>query len=341
MLTGTADVDLVDFKDTEYYGEASLGTPAQKFKILFDTGSSNLWVPKEGGSGAWFHTKFDSSKSSTYRANGTKFAIQYGSGSLEGVLASDIFEVGGLKSRVTFGEATKEPGITFKEAKFDGLCGLGFQSIAVDGVVPPFIQFHHDGLLTDYVFAFYLQSVAGKADGQLVLGGTDSKHYTGTLWYTPLINETYWMIAIDGATMKGETVSTVKKAIVDSGTSTLAGPPADVRKIAEAVGAKAVIPGKEYTVDCSANLPDLVFTLGAGKEKKEFTISGDTWKIEAGQGECLMGIIGLEIPAADGGPFWILGDVFMRDWYSVFDMGKKRMGFAQVVKAANNETITW
>ena len=63
----------------------------------------------------------------------TKFAIQYGSGSLEGVLASDIFEVGGLKSRVTFGEATKEPGITFKEAKFDGLCGLGFQSIAVDG----------------------------------------------------------------------------------------------------------------------------------------------------------------------------------------------------------------
>merc|ERR1711972_432637 len=110
---------------------------------------------------------------------------------------------------------------------------------------------------------------------------------------------------------------------------------------AEAVGAKAVIPGKEYTVDCSANLPDLVFTLGAGKEKKEFTISGGTWKIEAGQGECLMGIIGLEIPAADGGPFWILGDVFMRDWYSVFDMGKKRMGFAQVVKAANNETITW
>merc|ERR1719361_1452762 len=280
------------------------------------------------------YSKFDSSKSSTYHKNGTEFAIQYGSGSLKGYLSSDIFSVGDLKARVTFGEATNEPGITFKEAKFDGLCGLGFQSISVDGVIPPFIQFHKDGLLDDYVFAFYLQS-SSSSDGQLVLGGTDKSHYTGELWYTPLINETYWMIAIDGATMKGEKVSSVKKAIVDSGTSTLAGPPAEVRKIAEVVGAKAVIPVKEYTVDCSASLPDLTFTLGSGKDTKEFAISGDTWKIEAGEGECLMGIIGLEIPAADGGPFWILGDVFMRDYYSVFDMGKKRMGFAKEVRAEN------
>merc|ERR1719300_108065 len=134
MYGSTADEPLNDFKDTQYYGEASLGTPEQTFKILFDTGSSNLWVPSKGGSGALFHTKFDSSKSSTYRSNGTKFAIQYGSGSLKGFLSSDMFTVGDLKDRVTFGEATDEPGITFKEAKFDGLCGLGFQTISVDGV---------------------------------------------------------------------------------------------------------------------------------------------------------------------------------------------------------------
>lgn len=191
-------------------------------------------------------------------------------------------------------------------------------------------------MLTDYVFAFYLQSASGKADGQLVIGGTDKNHYNGELWYTPLINETYWMIAINGATMNGSAVSTVKKAIVDSGTSTLAGPPAEVRKIAQQVGATAVIPGKEYTVDCKATLPDIVFTLGSGSKSKTFAISGDTWRIEAEPGTCLMGIIGLEIPAADGGPFWILGDVFMRDYYSVFDMGQKRMGFAQVAKADVN-----
>ena len=53
----------------------------------------------------------------------------------------------------------------------------------VAAVVPPFIQFERDGLLTDYVFAFYLQSVAGKHDGQLILGGTDKAHYEGELWY--------------------------------------------------------------------------------------------------------------------------------------------------------------
>jgi len=334
MLTGTGDVSLYDFEDTQYFGDATIGTPAQSFKILFDTGSSNLWVDSKECRGCGFtHSKYDHSASSSYTANGTHFAIQYGSGALEGILSEDVLNVGGLAHKVTFGEATKEPGITFKVGHFDGLCGLGFRSIAVDNVEPPFYVWQRAGLLDQNLFAFYLQSDDSK-DGQLLIGGVDEKHYSEPLWYTPLINETYWMIAIEGATMDGATVTTAKKAIVDSGTSTLAGPTAAVREIARKVGGHAVIPGKaEYEVDCNATLPDLVFTLGSGSQTKAFSISGEYWKIEAGQGQCLMGIIGLDVPAADGGPFWILGDVFMRDYYSVFDMGHRRMGFAAATKA--------
>jgi len=141
--------------------------------VLFDTGSSNLWVPSSSCTNcARRKTKYDPSKSSSYVANGTKFEIEYGTGSMKGFVVHDVLTIDSIQCDVDFAVATNEPGMTFKMAKFDGIFGLGWPSIAVDGVVPPLQAFQKAGLLDDYMFGIYLQDKP-KEVGVLTIGGYD------------------------------------------------------------------------------------------------------------------------------------------------------------------------
>lgn len=206
-------------------------------QVVPDTGSSNLWVPsskcKFTEIPCDLHSKYWAKQSTTYVENGTEFAIQYGSGSCSGFLSTDTLTWGDVKVQgQTFAEVTHEPGIAFIAAKFDGILGLAFPRIAVDGVVPPFNNMVAQGLIDEPTFSFYINR--HESEGELVLGGADPAHYTGPITYIPLTNETYWEFALDAVQVAGAPASCGAgascHAIADSGTSLLAGPK-DVRRL--------------------------------------------------------------------------------------------------------------
>merc|ERR1719478_2090702 len=332
-------VPISDYQNAQFYGPIKVG--GQDFKVIFDTGSANVWVPgkKCGFFTCWLHPRYDETKSSTYVADGRKYSVQYGSGPVEGIFSKDTVTVGSIDvkgqafaevSKVSFGPLN----IAFAAGKFDGLLGLGFKSISQYQIPTPFEAMIDQKLISEPVFAFYLQDDASKM-GELVFGGIDKSHFTGELVDVPLISESYWEVSLDAMKFGGSPViSSPQKAIIDSGTSLLAGPKDAVAALAKQVGATSVM-GKEYVIDCSktSTLPNLDVTLGG----KAFTLTPDDYVLSV-SGQCLFAFIGLNVPPPRG-PLWIMGDVFMRKYYCVFDYGNKKMRIAPVAKRASKDVV--
>ncbi|GAB0200102.1 renin [Grus japonensis] len=331
---GTAPTLLTNYLDTQYFGEISIGTPAQTFKVVFDTGSANLWVPSYKCSPLYSacvsHSRYDSSKSRTYIANGTGFAIRYGTGSVKGFLSQDIVMVSDIPIIQVFAEATALPAFPFIFARFDGVLGMGYPSQAIDGITPVFDRILSQQILKEDVFSvYYSRNAPLKPGGEIILGGSDPAYYTGDFHYLNVSKSGYWQISMKGVYVGAEILFCKEGCLVaiDTGASYITGPAGPISVLMKAIGAAEMAEG-EYVVDCDRvpQLPNISFHLGG----KPYVLSGSAYILRQSQyGEdiCVVAFSGLDIPPP-AGPLWILGASFIGHYYTKFDRRNNRIGFA-------------
>ncbi|XP_029287594.1 pepsin A-like [Cottoperca gobio] len=307
--------------DTTIYGEIGIGTPPQLFKVLFDTGSSDLWVPSTSctSSACDKHVKFSSSASSTFQAGTKTFHISYNSGYASGSTGYDLIKISDLCVEHQIFGLTETEADFMASVPWDGVLGLAFPGLSLEGGTPIFNSMWNQGKLLQNMFSMYLSSsVEGS---MLILGGTDSSYYTGGIKWIPLYEATnFWNIQIQSITINGNTVgcSGSCAAVVDSGTSFITGPNKDIDNINGWLGAFSDQYG-DAAVSCSNTdlLPDIVFNIHG----YNFALPPSTYVIKSASG-CRTGF-------ATG--TWILGEVFMRQFYTAFDITNNMVGFAQAV----------
>ncbi|MEE6511469.1 hypothetical protein FKM82_018022 [Ascaphus truei] len=315
------------YMDACYYGQISVGTPAQNFMVLFDTGSSNLWVASTycQSQACQNHPLFNPSQSSTYTSNNQQFSMSYGSGSLTGVFGYDTVTIQGLSiTNQEVGLSINEPGTNFVYAGFEGIFGMAYPALSAGGATTAMQGMLQQNLLTYPIFSVYMSSQSG----EVIFGGVDNSLYSGQISWAPVTQQLYWQIAIDEFAINGQATGWCSQgcqAMVDTGTSLITVPQQFMSSLLQYLGAQQGQNG-EFLVNCNnvQSLPPISFTING----VQFPIPASAYILQ-NNGYCSVGVEVTYLPSQNGQPFWILGDVFLRQYYSVYDMGNNRVGFAQ------------
>lgn len=327
------NVPLINYNADLWYGDIEVGTPPQNFTVVFDTGSSDLFIPSnECEITCDGHTQYDPAASSSAKDSGQPFLLMYGSGETSGEEYVDDVFVGGYEAEnQTVGAAWAYSAEFSKDVSFppDGLSGLAFRDISEFGGSPLFQTLDESGKLPQSVIGFKLSTTPG--DSEMVIGGTNTNLYhSDTLTYVPVTDKGYWQVEIDGISRLGQEVieSQAAPAIIDTGTTfIITSYPIAQSYYANIPGAKAQTRGAEtyWTIPC--NTIDLyvpTFTFGG----RPFIVSAKAYNLGTDDlsSDCLAGIA-----ASSEMSFTIVGDVFLQSVYSVFDYTNTRVGFADLV----------
>lgn len=241
-------------------------------------------------------------------------------------------QIGGIAiTNQTF--AVGEPGSDTLNSEFDGILGMGYVTISKGNVVPPVNNMISQGLLAEPLFAFYLNRDTSAADGgEISFGAINPAHYTGKITWMDVTVQGFWQVHMDAVRVgTSPFCANGCQVIVDTGTTLNTCPVSQAQAMAKSINATSS-GVNSYVVQCDQipQLPVISFDLGG--RTFELTASEYIFKLKQPDGSmvCVFGFDGVDINRPSG-LLWILGDIFIGKYYSIFDFGKNRVGLADAV----------
>ncbi|EOD45290.1 putative aspartic-type endopeptidase protein [Neofusicoccum parvum UCRNP2] len=315
-----------DGSDFSYFSTVKFGSSDVEYYLLLDSGAANTWVMSADCTtdSCAKHSTLGPSGSSTLEVTSNTFSIAYGTGNVNGTLASDKVHVSSFSVDLTFGLADfASP--EFASYPMDGILGLGradrTDNDVTDGTLLDALA--EASLIPAKLYGIHLsRNSDGLKDGELNLGAPNPDRYDGDLAWTSTIDNDrgFWEIPIDDAAYGGTQAGlTDRTAIIDTGTSYMLLPGNDAAALHKLIPQSAQN-GEIFTIPCSTtqslqlSFNNIAYNISA-KDYVGRNVGGST---------CQSNIIGRR---TFGDKQWLVGAVFLKNVYAVFDYDNSRIGF--------------
>ena len=291
--------------------------------MLVDTGAADTWIMGTGckSTACKTHSTFGKENSDTITTTSSNFSLKYGTGDVSGMIVKDTIGIAGMNVPLMFGVADTTSD-DFNNYPMDGILGLGRSGSDVFKG-PTFMEALRDAkLIPALIFGINMnRQVDGTTDGEINFGAADTSKFKGDLVYTDAVPDgKFWEIPVDDAVVDGTPLQlSGNTAVIDTGTSYMLIPPADAKKL------HAKIPGSKSIADDTFSLPcDSKTSVQLVFSKVAYDISPKDYigKKLDGDNVCISHIIGFQYKANQ----WLVGDIFLKNVYTVFDWDKARIG---------------
>lgn len=320
-----------------YFGQISVGSPAQDFSVVFDTGSGNLIVPGSDclDEACKQHRRYNPVTSQSAQAincDGTSFGssddqdeitITFGTGHVTGTCYADSICVGNACSIGNFISTKEESTQPFAAFSFDGVLGLALDSMAQSDEFSIMNRLATSKALRKPLFSVFL-SDSDRESSEITFGDYKQDHMASELWWVPVNGQAgYWEVTIDDIYLDNKPQSLCKgcRVAVDTGTSELAGPTDAIEQLSRLL---------QVSADCSNfdRLPKLGFAIsGEGGTKKILSLSPNDYVSRAYSDSCAVSLMNLDVPPPKG-PLFVFGIPFLTKYFTVYDHEHTRVGFA-------------